>query len=141
MGERLFTLVASIRTTDTAAIQPVLTNLIPHGVITPTAEGFRVEAELEGTGARDLNRMLLSALRRIDRRATLHAGWTSEGTTEQFFDYTARGTRISPLPQADTRFPLRPTPLPPLRNIDQVFVKLTQVMPHCYFWLILTFRV
>ncbi len=52
-----------------------------------------MEAALEGTGARDLNRMLLSALRRIDRRATMHAEWTSEETTEHFFDYTLRGTR------------------------------------------------
>jgi len=49
-----------------------------------------VEAALEGTCARDLNRMLLSTLRRVDRRATLHAAWTSEEITEHFFDYTAR---------------------------------------------------
>ena len=65
MGERQFTLVARIRTTDHAALGAVLANLIPHGVITPTPEGFRVEAELEGTSARDLNRVLLSALRSI----------------------------------------------------------------------------
>ena len=93
MGERPFTLTARIHTTDPAALQDVLTTLIPHGVVTPTSEGFHVEAALEGTSARDLNRMLLSALRKIDRRATMHAAWTSEGTTEHFFDYTARGTR------------------------------------------------
>jgi hypothetical protein len=60
--------------------------------VTPTDEGLRVEAVLEGTSARDLNRMLLSALRRIDHRATLHADWTAAGITERFFDYTARGT-------------------------------------------------
>jgi len=90
MGERQFTLVARIRTTDHAALGAVLANLIPHGVIIPTPEGFRVEAALEGASARDLNRMLLSALCRLDRRATLHAAWTSEGITEHFFDYTAR---------------------------------------------------
>jgi len=93
MGERPFTLTARIRTTDPVALQDVLTTLIPHGVVTPTSEGFHVEAALEGTGALDLNRMLLSALRRIDRRATMHAEWTSEETTEHFFDYTLRGTR------------------------------------------------
>ncbi len=98
MGERPFTLVARIRTMDHAAIQAELTNLIPHGIITPTPEGFRVEAELEGTSARDLNRILLSALRRVDRRTTLHAAWTSDGTTENFFDYTARGTRSAQAP-------------------------------------------
>jgi hypothetical protein len=98
MGERQYTLVARIRTTNPAALEDVLANLISHGAITPTAEGFRVEAELEGTSARDLNRMLLSALRRVDRRATLRAEWTSEGTTEHFFDYTARGTRSVQVP-------------------------------------------
>jgi len=93
MGERPFTLKARIRTTAHAALQTVLATLIPHGVVTPTPEGFRVEAALVGSSARDLNRQLLSALRRVDRRATLYAAWTSEGTTEDFFDYTARGRR------------------------------------------------
>ncbi len=92
MDERQFALVARIRTTDRVGIQVVLAKLLPHGIITPTDEGFRVEAVLEGTSTRDLNRMLLSALRRIDRRATLHAAWTTEGISERFFDYTARGT-------------------------------------------------
>ena len=48
---------------------------------------------MEGTSNRDLNRMRLSAFRRIDRRATMHAAWTSKGTTQRFFDYTARETR------------------------------------------------
>ena len=99
MGERSFTLVARIRTTDHAALQAALATLILHGAFTPTPEGFHVEAELEGTSARDLNRMLLSALRRVDRRATLHAAWTSEGITEHFFDYTARGTRPAQTPE------------------------------------------
>jgi hypothetical protein len=85
MGERPFTLTARI----------------PHGVVTPTSEGFRVEAAPEGACARDLNRMLLSALRRIDRRATLHAAWTCEGTTEHSFDYTARGTRSAQTPETN----------------------------------------
>jgi hypothetical protein len=101
MGERPFTLTARIRTTDPAALQIVLATLIPHGVVTPTSEGFLVEAALEGTSARDLNRLLLSALRRIDRRATLHAAWTSEGTTEHFFDYTARGMRSAQTPETN----------------------------------------
>lgn len=101
MGERQFTLVARIRTAGHAALGAVLANLIPHGVMTPTPDGFHVEAALEGTSARDLNRVLLSALRRVDRRATLHAAWTSEGTTEYFFDYTARGTRPAQTPETN----------------------------------------
>jgi hypothetical protein len=98
MDKRAFRLEARIRTSDPADIQGVLASLIPHAVVTPTTEGCQVEGTLEGSSARDLNRTLLSALRRIDRRATLRAAWTSEGTTEHFFDYTARGTR-SALPR------------------------------------------
>jgi hypothetical protein len=101
MGERPFTLAARIRTTDPTTLQAALTTLIPHGVVTPTSEGFRVEAAPEGASARDLNRMLLSALRRIDRRATLHAAWTCEGTTEHFFDDRARGTRSAQTPETN----------------------------------------
>jgi len=101
MDERPFTLAARIRTTDPAALGAALTTLLPHGVVTCTAEGWRVEAVLEGASARDLNRMLLSALWRIDRRATLHAAWTSAGTTEHFFDYTARGTRPAQTPETN----------------------------------------
>jgi hypothetical protein len=101
MDERQFVLVARIRTTDRAGIQIVLATLLPRGSVTPTDEGFRVEAVLEGTSARDLNRMLLSALRRIDHRATLHAAWTAAGITERFFDYTARGTGPAQAPEAE----------------------------------------
>jgi hypothetical protein len=49
MGERPFTLAARIRTTDPTALQAALTTLIPHGVVTPTSEGFRVEAAVLAT--------------------------------------------------------------------------------------------
>ncbi len=101
MDERQFVLIARIRTTDRAGIQTVLARLLPRGSVTPTDEGFRVEAVLEGTSARDLNRMLLSALRRIDHRATLHAAWTAAGITERFFDYTARGTGPAQAPEVE----------------------------------------
>ena len=92
MGNKRFLLVARIRTTEYAALQAVLTQLIPQGTITATEDGLRAEGEMEGTSARDLNRTLLSAMRRIDRRATLRAEWTADGMTERFFDYTARGS-------------------------------------------------
>ena len=48
---------------------------------------FAVEAEIEGASARELNRPLLSALRKVEKRTTLRAQWTSEdGTIESFFD-------------------------------------------------------
>jgi hypothetical protein len=37
--------------------------------------------------------MLLSALRKVEKRTTLRAEWTSEdGNTERFFDYVLKKT-------------------------------------------------
>jgi len=51
---------------------------------------FRIEAELEGENAKELNRSLLSQLRRAERKTRLRAEWTSGGTTERFFDYVLK---------------------------------------------------
>jgi hypothetical protein len=56
---------------------------------------FLVEAEVEGESAKDLNRSLLSALRRTEKKTRLRAEWTSGGTTAKFFDYVPKGTRKS----------------------------------------------
>jgi hypothetical protein len=53
---------------------------------------FAAEAEIEGTGAKELNRSLLSALSKINKRSTLRAEWTSGDTTERFFDYVLKKT-------------------------------------------------
>jgi hypothetical protein len=42
---------------------------------------------------RNLNRTLLSALRKVKKRTTLRAEWTSrDGTTERFVDYVLKKT-------------------------------------------------
>jgi hypothetical protein len=87
-----FRLVADISTESPDRIDAVMAQLFPTGV-TETASGFHVEAELAGESARDLNREVLSALRREERRTRLRAEWTSAGTTERFFDYVPKGTR------------------------------------------------
>jgi transposase len=51
--------------------------------------------QLEGESARDLNRAVLSALRRVERRTTLRAEWSSGTTVERFFDYVPKGIRRS----------------------------------------------
>jgi hypothetical protein len=48
---------------------------------------------MEGTDARDVNRRLLSALRRAERRTRLRAEWTAGGTTYRFFDYVPKAER------------------------------------------------
>jgi hypothetical protein len=52
--------------------------------------GFTLDVQLNGERAQALNRTLLSALRRVERRTTRRAEWTSAGTTvERFFDYVS----------------------------------------------------
>jgi hypothetical protein len=48
---------------------------------------------MTGSSARDLNRSLLSDLRRGERRTRLRAEWTGGGLPERFFDYVSKGTR------------------------------------------------
>jgi hypothetical protein len=48
---------------------------------------------MEGASARQLNRALLSALRKVEKKTTLRAEWTSsDNTTERFFDYVLKKT-------------------------------------------------
>src|SRR5208283_2303718 len=54
---------------------------------------FVVEAEMEGASARELNRTFLSAVRKVEKRTTLRAEWTSDAdTSESFFDYVLKKT-------------------------------------------------
>jgi hypothetical protein len=48
---------------------------------------------MEGASAKELNRTLLSALRKVEKRTTLRAEWTSDdGTSERFVDYVLNKT-------------------------------------------------
>lgn len=95
MDTQQFELVADVSSTDPAAIEVVLRQLV-DGEITPTADGFHVVATLCGERAQDLNRSLLSALPRVERRTRLRAAWTAGGVTERFFDYVPKGSRSAP---------------------------------------------
>ena len=90
-----FRLVADVSSDDLDRIRPVVAQLFPTGVA-ETANGFHIEAELTGASARDLNRMVISALRKEERRTRLRAEWTSGETTERFFDYVPKGSRPAP---------------------------------------------
>jgi len=90
-----FLLRAQVSTDNPGAIRPLLERMFVHGTVT-AGEGageFRVEAEMEGPNARDLNRSLLSELRRAEKRTRLRSEWTRAGVTERFFDYVPKGQR------------------------------------------------
>jgi len=94
MAQLKFRVSAHVSSDNPSAVKPVLEQLIAdRGTIRQTTEGFEVEAELEGESARDLNRMILSSLRRAEKRTRIRAEWTSGDTAEKFFDYGSKGTR------------------------------------------------
>jgi hypothetical protein len=37
--------------------------------------------------------MLLSELRRVEKKTSIRSEWTAEGTTEKFFDYALKQTK------------------------------------------------
>jgi hypothetical protein len=90
-----YSLHARISTDNPGAIEPVLARVIPHGTVTRSdnRQEFVVEGTLDGPSARELNRSLLSELRRVEKRTRLRAEWTGQGTIERFFDYVPKGTR------------------------------------------------
>jgi len=92
MSEPRFRLVAEVSSDNPITIRPVLEEL-PGAAIRDTSDGFHVEAVVVGTSARALNRWLLSALRRAERRTRLRAEWHSGDMIERFFDYVPKGKR------------------------------------------------
>jgi hypothetical protein len=82
----LFRLNGDVSSENLSAVQPLLAQLT-GGRVTPTPDGLHVESAMEGADARDVNRRLLSALRRVEKRTQLRAEWTAGATTYRFFDY------------------------------------------------------
>lgn len=92
MTERAVSLVADISSDDPTSIEPVL-QAFAMGEITATADGFHVVASMRGEDVRELNRSLLSALRRVERHTRLRSEWTANGVTYGYFDYVLRSSR------------------------------------------------
>ena len=94
MPEKKIKLTATVSSANPSAIKPVLERLVgKDGSLKPTSDGFDVTAEFKGECAKDLNRMMLSELRRAEKKTRLRAEWTSEGTIEKYFDYALKQTR------------------------------------------------
>jgi hypothetical protein len=92
--QRTFKLSARIGSDNPSVIRTVLEQFLGgKGSIKAADDGFEVVAELTGESARDLNRMLLSQMRKAERRTRLRAEWTADGVTERFFDYVPKGKK------------------------------------------------
>jgi hypothetical protein len=88
-----FKLKARVSSSNPRAIEPVLEALVGKGSVTKAGEELIVGAEMEGASAKELNRILLSGLRRAEKKTRLRAEWTSSSnTTERFFDYVLKKT-------------------------------------------------
>lgn len=91
MAKRRFVLVASVSTDSPEAVRPVLERFFGEASVTRVDKNeFRIETETEGEDAKELNRSLLSELRRVERKTRLRAEWTSGETTDRFFDYVLK---------------------------------------------------
>jgi hypothetical protein len=92
MMEKKLSLVGKIRTDNPWTINTALRKAVPQGIIEQTATNeLAVQAELGGKTARDLNRSLLSALRRVEKKTLLRAEWAPGNVREKFFDYAPKG--------------------------------------------------
>jgi hypothetical protein len=86
-----FTLQATVSTASGTLVGPVLERLLGKASVKPQSKGeFEIAATMTGTSAKDLNRELLSALRRAEKRTRLRATWTSGKTMERYFDYVLK---------------------------------------------------
>ena len=90
MAGKLFKLSARINSANPGAIRPLLNPLKKNGTVREENNEFFVEASVEGTSAKELNRSLLSELRRAEKKTRLRAEWTSNGVTERYFDYVLK---------------------------------------------------
>jgi hypothetical protein len=86
-------LKARVNRSDARTIRHGLGLLSAKGSVRKEGDEFIVEASMKGASARELNRTLLSALRKVEKRTTLRAEWTSDdGTTERYFDFVLKKT-------------------------------------------------
>jgi hypothetical protein len=92
MAKKVYELTANVSTENPQAIRRVLEELIEKGSVTPSEGGFQVKAKMIGESARELNRRLLSALRKVEKKTRLRAQWSFGKSVERFFDYVPKGS-------------------------------------------------
>lgn len=88
---RTFRLVAHVSSDDLIGIRAVLEEFV-GGTVVVEQHGYRAEGTVVGDSARELNRQLLTALRKVERRTRLRSAWTDDGVVARFFDYVPKGS-------------------------------------------------
>ena len=88
-----FKLHARVSRSDAKTIRQALADLAAKANVAQEGDEFNIDAEFDGESAKDLNRRLLSAFRKVHKRTTLRAQWTSPANvTESYFDYVLKKT-------------------------------------------------
>ena len=96
MSIRIYKLKAQTSSNNPQSVLQVLKRfLVRKGDVVLNGELIEVNAELEGESAKDLNRILLSEMRKIEKKTRLRAEWTSDNITERFFDYVSNSVKES----------------------------------------------
>ena len=93
MAKQRFSLSGTVDTDSPDLVLKVLRRLLGEGTVERGAKvgEFIIKKEMEGESAKDLNRTLLSPLRREEKRTRLRAEWTAQdGTVSKFFDYVLK---------------------------------------------------
>ncbi len=96
MSIRIYKLKAQTSSNNPQSVLQVLKRfLIRKGDVVLNGELIEVNAELEGESAKDLSRILLSEMRKIEKKTRLRTEWTSDNITERFFDYVSNSVKDS----------------------------------------------
>jgi hypothetical protein len=90
-----FRLAGDVSSEDLPAVRPVLAQVVGRAAVTETSHGLHVEGVMDGADVREVNRRLLSALRKAGKRTRLRAEWTGGGQVCRFFDYVPKSTRAA----------------------------------------------
>jgi len=91
LAKSWFRLIARVSSSNPDAVRAVLRKMAKGGTVREEKGEYVLEADVEGDSAKELNRSLLTALRRVEKRTRLRAEWSSGGgTTERYFDYVLK---------------------------------------------------
>ncbi len=94
MAPTRFHLAARVSSDTPKAITSIIESVLPKGSVRREGDEFIVDADFEGDDPKKMNRDLLSALRRAEKRTRMRSQWTSEdGTTYKFFDYVLKQSK------------------------------------------------
>jgi len=95
MATQRFLLDAKVNTESPEPVRRALVEILGEEAVETggTLSEFIVRKETQGESAKALNRDLLSALRRVEKRTRLRAEWKAQdGTVYRFFDYVLKKT-------------------------------------------------